>query len=206
MQRLFHLIIKLQQNKDTNKKKPPIIVFVDGTSLIPKIGNQTQNIPPTTSVKDNKVNSAAGIAFEPIEYKINPEQTKNPCSENNELLQLVAKNACPVDKIIIDANTKQKKPAKATVVNLGVSFLHLSETEKTEKPIEEVSPNTKPIKDFSPVLPIAIINIPAEAIMIDIQTLSEIRSLRNKNAKSAVKKGIAAKQSKVTAALVFVIE
>ena len=42
--------------------------------------------------------------------------------------------------------------------------------------------------------------------MIDIQTLSEIRSLRNKNAKSAVKKGIAAKQSKVTAALVFVIE
>ena len=110
------------------------------------------------------------------------------------------------DKIIIDANTKQKKPAKATVVNLGVSFLHLNETENTEKPIEEVSPNTKPIKDFSPVLPIAIINIPAEAIIIDIQTLSEIRSLRNKNAKRAVKKGIAAKQSKVTAALVFVIE
>ena len=79
-------------------------------------------------------------------------------------------------------------------------------TENTEKPIEEVSPNTKPIKDFSPVLPIAIINIPAVAIMIDIQTFSEIRSLRNKNAKRAVKKGIAAKQSKVTAALVFVIE
>ena len=55
-----------------------MIVFVDGTSLIPKIGNQTQNIPPTTSVKDNNVNSAAGIAFEPIEYKIKPEQTKNP--------------------------------------------------------------------------------------------------------------------------------
>ena len=46
-----------------------MIVFVDGTSFIPKIGNQTQNIPPTTSVKDNNVNSAAGIAFEPIEYK-----------------------------------------------------------------------------------------------------------------------------------------
>ena len=42
--------------------------------------------------------------------------------------------------------------------------------------------------------------------MIDIQTFSEIRSLRNKNAKRAVKKGIAAKQSKVTATLVFVIE
>ena len=57
------------------------------------------------------------------------------------------------------------KPAKATVVNLGVSFLHLSVTEKTEKPIEDVSPNTKPIKDFSPVLPIAIINIPTVIIV-----------------------------------------
>ena len=54
------------------------MVFVDGTSLIPKIGNHTQKIPPITSVKDNKVNSAAGIAFEPIEYKINPKQTNTP--------------------------------------------------------------------------------------------------------------------------------
>ena len=55
-----------------------MIVFVDGTSLIPNIGNQTQKIPPTTSVKDNNVNSAAGIALEPIEYKINPKHTKVP--------------------------------------------------------------------------------------------------------------------------------
>ena len=68
------------------------------------------------------------------------------------------------------------------------------------------NPKTNPIKDFSPVLPIAIISIPAVAIMIDIQTFSEIRSLRNKNAKRAVKKGIAAKQSNVTAALELVIE
>ena len=53
-------------------------MLVSGTSLIPNIGNQTQNIPPITSVKDNKVNSAAGIAFEPIEYKINPKQTIIP--------------------------------------------------------------------------------------------------------------------------------
>ena len=59
-----------------------MIVLVDGTSLIPKIGNQTQKIPPTTSVKDNKVNSAAGIALDPIEYKINPKQTSVPCKEN----------------------------------------------------------------------------------------------------------------------------
>ena len=46
---------------------PPIIVLVVGTSLIPKIGNQTQKIPPRTSVKDSKVRSAAGRCFEPIE-------------------------------------------------------------------------------------------------------------------------------------------
>ena len=67
---------------DTKRKKPPIIVLVDGTSLIPNIGNQTQKIPPTTSVKDNKVNSAAGIALDPIEYKIKPKQTNVPCKEN----------------------------------------------------------------------------------------------------------------------------
>ena len=48
-----------------------MIVFVVGTSLIPNNGSHTQNIPPTTSVKDSNVSSAAGIAFEPIEYKLN---------------------------------------------------------------------------------------------------------------------------------------
>ena len=62
------------------------MVFVDGISLIPNSGSQTQKIPPTTSVKDNKVNSAAGIAFEPIEYKINPRHTRIPCNENNDPL------------------------------------------------------------------------------------------------------------------------
>ena len=61
-------------------------MLVDGISLIPNNGNQTQKIPPITSVKDNKVNSAAGIAFDPIEYKIKPKQTIVPCSENIELL------------------------------------------------------------------------------------------------------------------------
>ena len=62
------------------------MVFVDGISLIPKSGSQTQKIPPTTSVKDNNVSSAAGIAFEPIEYKINPRHTRIPCNENNDPL------------------------------------------------------------------------------------------------------------------------
>ena len=58
------------------------MVFVEGTSLIPNTGNHTQKIPPTTSVKDNKVNSAAGIALDPIEYRIKPKQTNVPCKEN----------------------------------------------------------------------------------------------------------------------------
>ena len=59
-----------------------MIVLVDGTSLMPNNGSQTQKIPPTTSVKDNRVNSAAGIALDPIEYKIKPKQTNVPCKEN----------------------------------------------------------------------------------------------------------------------------
>ena len=47
---------------------------------------------------------------------------------------------------------KQNNPAKATVVNFGVSFLHLSETEKIEKPYAEISPNTSPGNEFLPEL------------------------------------------------------
>ena len=59
-----------------------MIVFVVGTSFMPNNGNHTQNIPPITSVKESKVSSAAGIAFDPIEYKIKPKQTRVPCIEN----------------------------------------------------------------------------------------------------------------------------
>jgi hypothetical protein len=63
-----------------------MIVLVEGISLIPKIGTQTQKIPPITSINESKVSSAAGIAFEPIEYKIKPIQTKVPCKENKKPL------------------------------------------------------------------------------------------------------------------------
>ena len=109
-------------------------------------------------------------------------------------------------KIISAANIKQKSPATATVVNLGVSFLHLSETENIEKPTEEVIPKRNPIKEFFSVFPIAIIIIPMVAIKIDIQTLIEIFSFNNKYANIAVKKGIAARHNNVIAALVLVIE
>ena len=113
---------------------------MDGISLIPSHGSHTQNIPPITSVSDNRVNSAAGIFFDAIEYKIKPRQTKVPCKANNA-------SFFPDDKIfelfeIKTANEtiKHIKPARATVVNLGVSFLHLKLTENIEKPIAEVRP------------------------------------------------------------------
>ena len=182
------------------------MVFVDGTSLIPNNGNHTQKIPPMTSVNDNKVSSAAGIAFDPIEYKINPKHTKVPCKENIELLKLVAKNGCFLIKITIKATIKQNRPATATVVNFGVSFRHLRVTENIEKPIEEVIPKIKPTTEFFSVLPKAIITMPIVARNIDIQTFKEILSFKNKKASNAVKKGIAAKHNSVIAAEVLVIE
>ena len=82
--------------------------------------------------------------------------------------------------ITIVANTKQNNPAIATVVNFGVSFLHLSVTENIEKPIEDVRPKINPNKEFFSVLPKAMIIIPIVAITIDIQTLIEIFSFKNK--------------------------
>ena len=58
------------------------MVLLVGISLIPSIGIHTQKIPPITSVKDKRVNSAAGIALDPIEYKIKPKQTNVPCNAN----------------------------------------------------------------------------------------------------------------------------
>ena len=101
---------------------------------------------------------------------------------------------------------KQKNPANAVVVNFGVSLRHLKLTENTAKPIEDVIPKTNPTNDASDVLPTAIIPIPIVAINIDIQTFKEIFSFKNRKASKAVKNGIAAKQSRVIAALVFVIE
>ena len=59
---------------------------MDGISFIPNKGSHTQKIPPITSVSESKVNSAAAIAFDPMEYKIKPIQTIVPCNENSKPL------------------------------------------------------------------------------------------------------------------------
>ena len=107
---------------------------------------------------------------------------------------------------MVPETTAQNIPAIATVVNFGVSFLHLKVIEKTEKPIEDIIPKTNPIIVFFPVLSIAIIRIPIAAIIIDAHTLNEMASFKNKNPSNAVINGIAAKHNKVTAAEVLVIE
>ena len=100
----------------------------------------------------------------------------------------------------------QNKPAIATVVNFGVSGLHRSDTEKTEKPTADRIPNKRPKNEPLLVLPNAIIIIPIAAIIIAIQTFSEILSFKNKKPKNAVMNGMAAKHNKVIAAEVFVID
>ena len=67
-------------------------------------------------------------------------------------------------------------------------------------------PKINPTSEFFSVLPKAIKPMPIVAIIIEIHTLTEICSFKNKKASRAVKKGIAARHNKVIAADVFVIE
>ena len=179
---------------------PPIIVLVVGTSFMPKIGNQTQKIPPKTSVKDNKVRSAAGKFFDPIEYSTIPEQTKVPCkADKDEFLNVVKKLAS------LKIKTKKEKvpqnnPATATVVKVGVFFLHLKETEKIEKPKADTRPTTKPNKVPICRLLKAIKTIPMAAMIIAAKVEFETFSLRKIYPSIAVINGMAANIKSVTAA------
>ena len=182
------------------------MVLLVGISLIPNIGIHTQKIPPITSVKDKRVNSAAGIALDPIEYKIKPKQTNVPCSANKLSFLLDDKKFKSFWRITTSENKQQNKPAIATVVNLGVSFLHLNETEKIENPNADARPNIKPLIDPKEELPIAMIATPMDATIIAIQTFTDIFSFKNKKPNKAVIKGIAAKHNNVIAAVVFVMD
>jgi len=182
------------------------MVLLVGISLIPNIGIHTQKIPPITSVKDKRVNSAAGITLDPIEYKIKPKQTNVPCNANKPSFLLDDKKFKSFWRITTSENKQQNKPAIATVVNLGVSFLHLNETEKIENPSADARPNIKPLIDPKEELPIAMIATPMDATNIAIQTFADIFSFKNKKPNKAVIKGIAAKHNKVIAAVVFVMD
>ena len=109
--------------------------------------------------------------------------------------------------IITTAETiAQKIPAYATVVNLGVSLRHRNETEKTENPTADNKPKNSPNKDVLLEPPIDIIIIPTVAIRMANHTFIEIFSFKKIKPSIAVINGIAAKQSKVIAAVVLMID
>ena len=81
---LLNLYLFFEEEKDFYKNyfKIGISGLVGGSGLgvamISFMISITNTSAAITSVNDNKVNSAAGIAFDPIEYKINPRQTNVP--------------------------------------------------------------------------------------------------------------------------------
>ena len=185
---------------------PPIKVFVLGTSLIPNSGNQTQKIPPRTSVSESSVKSAAGKYLAFVVYKITPEQTKNPCNAESEVFFKDINILLSLNNKTKRETAAQKIPAIATVVNFGVFFLHLRETVNPAKPNDESNPLTKPNSVPSPLLSNDINIMPAAAIIMAIKVVVEIFSFKKTYAKIAAMKGIAANIIMVTAAVVVVIE
>ena len=112
--------------------------------MIPNKGNQTQKIPPKTSVSERSVKSVAGKYFDLEEYKIRPEQTKNPCNADSEEFFKDINILLSLNRRTKIATIEQKIPAIATVVNFGVFFLHLRETVNPAKPNDESNPLNKP--------------------------------------------------------------
>ena len=149
-----------------------------GTSFIPNSGSQTQKIPPITSVIQRSVKSVAGKYFDLAENKINPKQTKKPCSADKEESFKDIKILSLFINSSIIARAAQKIPAIDTVVNLGVFFLHLKDTVKPAKPKEESKPFINPNKVPSPMLSNDINMIPHAAIIIEINVVLEIFSLK----------------------------
>ena len=168
---------------------PPIKVFTVGTSFIPNNGNQTQKIPPNTSVSERRVKSVAGRYLDFIENNINPVQTRNPCKADREEFLTEIKILLSLNIRTKIATAAQKIPAIATVVNFGVFFLHLSETVNPAKPKEDNRPLIKPNKEPSPLLSKDINIIPPAATIIAINVVFEIFSFKKIYAKIAATNG-----------------
>ena len=168
---------------------PPIKVFVLGTSLIPNSGNQTQKIPPRTSVSESSVKSAAGKYLAFVVYKITPEQTKNPCNAESEVFFKDINILLSLNNKTKIATAEQKIPPIATVVNFGVFFLHLSETVNPAKPNDESNPLRKPNRVPSSLLSNDINIIPTAATIIAINVVFEIFSFKKTYAKIAAMNG-----------------
>ena len=103
-------------------------------------------------------------------------------------------------------NKAQNKPAKTTVVNLGVSGFHLIVTEYRANPVAEINPMIAP-RALPEILSLKIIiQTPKKATTIENNVVLRSVSPRIKYPAIAAMKGIAASINKVTAAVVIVIE
>ena len=107
-----------------------------------------------------------------------PEQTKVPCKADNDEFLNVVKKLLSLNIKTIKEKVAQNNPATATVVKVGVFFLHLNETEKIEKPNEDKRPIARPKKVPIYLLVKAIKVIPIAAIIIDVKVMVETFSLR----------------------------
>ena len=125
-----------------------------------------------------------------------------PCKADNEEFLNVVKKLVSLNIKTIKEKVAQNKPATATVVKVGVFFLHLKETEKIEKPNEDARPIAKPNKVPTCLLVKAIKIIPIAAITIDVKVIVETFSLRKIYPSITVINGIAANIKSVTAAVV----
>ena len=104
-------------------KNPQIRVLVAGISLIPKIGNQAQKIPATTSSIVSSTSSALGKYFAPKPNRINPVETIRPFITLIPILIGDISKLLPVATIKIDASIRPKKPESPGVNNFGISGL-----------------------------------------------------------------------------------
>ena len=101
-----------------------------------------------------------------------------PCKADKEEFLNVVKKSVSLKIKTRKENVPQNNPATATVVNVGVFFLHLNETEKKEKPNADKSPTIKPNKVPIWRLLKAIKTIPIAATIIAIKVVLETFSLR----------------------------
>ena len=101
-----------------------------------------------------------------------------PCKADKEEFLNVVKKLVSLKIKTRKENVPQNNPATATVVNVGVFFLHLNETEKKEKPNADRSPTTKPNKVPIYRLLKAIKTMPIAATIIAIKVVFETFSLR----------------------------
>ena len=108
---------------------------------MPRIGIQTQKIPPITSVSESKVSSAAGIALDPIEYKIKPNTILvNNIDSQHDITWVVCQLEGDLKKILGTKTSQKYNVSRYQLFNLLNNdrlFRHSSEGYFTNQKIQD---------------------------------------------------------------------